>query len=60
MRYSEIPKSLIEETKKIIRFHHFLRYDCGLKVVDKLSVKQLKSLLTILGKTKQKFLKIHS
>ena len=35
-------RSLIEETKAIIRLYQFLRYDCGLKEADKLSVRELK------------------
>jgi hypothetical protein len=38
-------RKLIEETKAIIRLHQFLRYDCGLKEADKLSVRETKDLL---------------
>jgi len=38
-------RKLIEETKAMIRLHQFLRYDCGLKAVDKLCPKDLKELL---------------
>lgn len=47
MRYRKVPKRLIEETKRIIKLHQFLRYDCGLKFADKLSVKDLKKLINI-------------
>ncbi len=42
-------RKLIRETKVIIRLHQFLRYDCGLKYVDKLSMKDLKRLLQIIS-----------
>ena len=48
MKYRKVPKRLIEETKSIIRLYQFLRYDCGLKFVDKLSSKNLKEVLYIL------------
>lgn len=38
-------KQLIQETKAIIRFYEFLRYDCGLKEADKLSAKESSDLL---------------
>jgi lantibiotic modifying enzyme len=41
-------RKLIEETKQIIRLHWFLRYDCGLKYVDRLSARDLKRLLYVL------------
>lgn len=41
-------RKLIQETKAIIRLHQFLRYECGLKYADKLSVRDLKVLLGIL------------
>lgn len=50
MKYRKVPRGLVEETKRIIRLHHFLRYDCGLKFADKLSAKDLKVLLNILGR----------
>lgn len=43
-------RKLIQETKAIIRFYEFLRYDCGLKYADKLSAKDLKKLLPALKK----------
>jgi len=49
MKYRKVPKYLIEETKRIIRMHQFLRYDCGLKLADKLSAKNLKKLGNIIG-----------
>ncbi len=39
-----LTKQLIRETKTIIQLYLFLRYDCGVKFVDKLSAKQLKEL----------------
>lgn len=50
MRYRKVPKSLIAETRRIIRLHHFLRYDCGLKVADELTVKDFKVLLSIIAR----------
>lgn len=41
-------KKLIEETKVLIRLYQFLRYNCGLKYADKLSMKDLKHLLSAL------------
>jgi hypothetical protein len=41
-------RKLIQETKAIIRLHQFLRYECGLKEANNLSVKDLKSLLNAL------------
>ena len=41
-------RKLIEETKAIIRLHQFLRYDCGLKEADRLSARDLKSLLGVI------------
>jgi len=38
-------RKLIEETKAMIRLYLFLRHDCGLREVDKLSAKELKELL---------------
>lgn len=43
---------LIEETKAIIRLHQFLRYECGLKEADRLSVKDVKQLLSTLKRGK--------
>lgn len=43
-------RKLIEETKQIMRFYWFLRHDCGLRYADKLSAKELKSLLDGLKK----------
>lgn len=40
----EVPKQLIEETRRLVRFFLFLRYDCGLKAADKLTAKELKEL----------------
>ena len=45
-----VPKGLIEETKAIIRLYLFLRHECGLKKTDKLSVKDIKELLSVLRK----------
>ena len=52
MRYRQVPKGLVEETKAIIRLHQFLRYDCGLKYADKLSSKEIKQLLAALKRGK--------
>ncbi len=41
-------KKLIKETKAIIRLHQFLRYECGLKEADKLSVKDLRHIAGVL------------
>jgi hypothetical protein len=43
-------RKLIEETKRIIRFYKFLRYDCGLEYADKLPTNDLKKLLSALKK----------
>ena len=43
-------RKLLRETKAIIRLHQFLRYDCGLKETDRLSAKELKSLVGIIKK----------
>jgi hypothetical protein len=43
-----VPKKLAEETKSIIRLQQFLRHDCGLRHADRLSVKDLKRLLSVL------------
>lgn len=45
-----MPKGLIEETKAIIRLYLFLRYDCGLREMDKLSTRKIRELLKILDK----------
>jgi hypothetical protein len=59
MKYRKVPKRLIEETKGIIRLHHFLRYDCGLKFADELSSRYLKKIFIVQSKIKLKFLKNH-
>lgn len=41
----KVPNNLIQETKAIIRFYLFLRYDCGLREVDNLSAKELRELV---------------
>lgn len=43
-------RKLIEETKAIIRLCQFLRHDCGLAEVDRLSARELKLLLGIIKK----------
>ncbi len=48
----KVPKRLVEETKAIIRFYLFLRYDCGVKEVDRLSARELKRLLYVLEKVR--------
>ena len=44
------PNKLIQNTKAIIRFYLFLRYDCGLKEADKFSAKELREILNIISK----------
>ncbi len=39
-----LSKGLIEDTKRLVRFYLFLRYDIGLKYADRLTVKELKEL----------------
>lgn len=51
MRFRKASRRLAEETKRIIRLHKFLRYDCGLEFADKLSARDFKNLLRAL-KTK--------
>ena len=46
----KVSEKLIEETKAMIRLYFFLWYDCGLREVDKLSAKDLKSLPSALNK----------
>ena len=41
-------RKLIEETKAIIRLRQFLRHECGPKEADRLSVKDLKRLPSVL------------
>lgn len=45
MRYRQVPKKLIRETKAMIRLYFFLRHEVGLKEADKLSVRELLSVL---------------
>ena len=45
-----VPNKLIQDTKAIMRFYLFLRYDCGLKEADKFSAKELREVLNIIGK----------
>lgn len=45
-----IPKGLIAETKAICRLYQFLRYECGLKVADNLTAKELRQLLSAFNK----------
>ena len=47
----KVPNKLIQETKAIIRFYLFLRYDCRLKEADELSAKELRELVNSLKKT---------
>ncbi|MCX5702945.1 MAG: hypothetical protein NT066_00375 [Candidatus Omnitrophica bacterium] len=35
----KMPRGLLEETKAIMRFYLFLRYECGLRFADELSAK---------------------
>ncbi len=51
MRYRQVPKRLLEETKAMLGLYLFLRNECGLNFADKLSVKDLKYVLHAL-KTK--------
>lgn len=37
-------RKLIEETKAIMRFYFFLRHECGMREVERLSAKQLRQL----------------
>ena len=41
-------RKLIKETKQIMRFYWFLRYEVGLEYADRLSAKDLKQLLSLL------------
>ena len=41
----KVPNKLVQDTKAIIRFYFFLRYDCGLKEADKFSAKELREVL---------------
>ena len=41
-------RKLIEETKRIMRLHWFLRHECGLKEADRLTVEDLRELLKCL------------
>lgn len=43
-------RKLVEETKAIMRLYFFLRHDYGLKYADKLNVKDIKKLLSVLRK----------
>ncbi len=44
----KLPKKLLKETMAIVRLYQFLRYDSGLKIIDKTSLKDLKKLLSAL------------
>ena len=41
----KVPKGLVEETKAMMRFYFFLRYEVGLKEADKLGARELRELL---------------
>ena len=45
----KVPKGLIEETKAMIRLYLFLRHECGLREVDRLSVRELRRILECLA-----------
>jgi len=45
MRYKTVLEKLLEETKAIVRLYLFLQHDCGLKIADKLSHRELEGLL---------------
>ncbi len=47
-------KKLIKETKAIIRLHQFLRYDCGLRIADKLTARELRQLMKEIVPKKEK------
>lgn len=38
-------RKLIEETRRIMRLHWFLRQECGLKEVDRLTAKDLRKVV---------------
>jgi len=46
----KVPEKLVEETKAIIRLYLFLRYECGVREVDKLRARELRELLKALKK----------
>ena len=48
MACKKVAKTLIRETKMVIRLHQFLRYECGLKVADQLTAKDLKKIFSVL------------
>lgn len=45
-------RKLVEETKAMMRFYFFLRYEVGLKYADKLSARELKDLLRVIRQEK--------
>lgn len=45
-----VPEKLIKETKVMIRLYLFLRHECELKFVDKLSARELREFLNCLKK----------
>ena len=49
----KVHNKLIRETKTIIRFYLFLRYDCGLREADKLSAKELRELVKCLKRPRR-------
>lgn len=50
-----VPAMLVEETKAMVRFYLFLRYDCGLKYADRLRVRELREFLGCIYLSKTQF-----
>lgn len=55
MRYKTVPKELIEETRALVRFYLFLRYEVGLREADRLTTKQSEAALENLRYSKSSF-----
>lgn len=49
----KVPEKLIKETKAMIRFYLFLRYECGLREADRLKVRKLRELKGLLSHFKR-------
>jgi hypothetical protein len=47
----KVPNKLIQDTKAIIRFYLFLRYDCGLRESDNLSAKELREIFNVIRRS---------
>jgi hypothetical protein len=43
----KVPKKLIDDTRRLIQFYLFLRYDLGLRIADRLTAKELKELSNV-------------